>query len=334
MSPNNHGQPAQTTTPAAGPTADGASPFGRGGFGGRSAPAGTPIAEYRRRLNDLEKPVLDLAEKVRTAGTSLGKEHPEYQKLLADLRALVQQTFATRQEIQRSELAEFTRRLERMKQAIETREKIADKIVDRRLEELLYPKTDRKSASRLSSQPVIGSPGLAKESLLSEDKDDSAASGCQCANENLIVHAVVLDGWPVAATDSTFQFAIRNQTVTPAAALRLQELVNQKKLVVAINQQSSTKQGQSVELMFGAAPTMTITPFEEAGKPVLDVSIAQVKNRLKATDTRNRKAIETFLSILPIESFLCPMLLPTAKFFGQESTHLSFMQIDPRTERV
>ena len=128
VSPTGHGQAAQATTTATGPTTDGASPLGRGGFGRSSPPAETSIAEYRRRLNGLEKPVLDLAEKVRAAGTSLGKEHPEYQKLLADMRALVQQTFAARQEIQRAELAEFTRRLQRMNQAIETREKSRTKL--------------------------------------------------------------------------------------------------------------------------------------------------------------------------------------------------------------
>ncbi|MFO0998759.1 MAG: secretin N-terminal domain-containing protein [Planctomycetaceae bacterium] len=96
-----------------------------------------PIAEYRRRLADLETPMMQLAEKVRAVETSLGKAHPDAVKQRAQLRALVQKTFAVRQEIQRAELAEFTRRLERMRRSIETRGKIADKIVDRRVEELL-----------------------------------------------------------------------------------------------------------------------------------------------------------------------------------------------------
>jgi hypothetical protein len=98
-----------------------------------------PIAEYRRRLADLETPVMQLAEKVRAVATSLGKDHPNAVKQRAELRALVQKTFAERQQIQRAELAEFTRRLERMRRSIETREKIAGQIVDRRVEELLNP---------------------------------------------------------------------------------------------------------------------------------------------------------------------------------------------------
>ncbi|MCA9013409.1 MAG: hypothetical protein KDB01_26850, partial [Planctomycetaceae bacterium] len=99
----------------------------------------TSIAEYRRQLDALEQPVLQLAEQVRVVEKKQGKDHPDSEKLRADLRALVQQTFVARQEIQRAELAEFTRRLQRMQQAIETRERIVDRIVDRRVEELLDP---------------------------------------------------------------------------------------------------------------------------------------------------------------------------------------------------
>ena len=106
-------------------------------MGDSSSSPTTSIAESRRRLNDLEQPVLQLAEKVRAAETSLGKDHPDAVEQRAELRALVQNTFAERQEIQRAELAEFTRRLERMRRSIETRDKIGDKIVDRRVEVLL-----------------------------------------------------------------------------------------------------------------------------------------------------------------------------------------------------
>ena len=121
-----------------------------------------PIAEYRRRLFDLEQPVLQLAEKVRSTETTLGKDHPDSVKQRADLRALVQQTFTARQEIQRAELAEFTRRLLLMQQAIVAREKIADVIVDRRLEELLDPNLSWKqptaALSRAPTKPSIDPP--------------------------------------------------------------------------------------------------------------------------------------------------------------------------------
>jgi hypothetical protein len=112
-----------------------------------------PIAEYRRRLADLETPAMQLAEKVRAVETSLGKDHPDAVKQRAGLRALVQKTFAERQEIQRAELAEFTRRLERMRLSIETREKIADKIVDRRVEVLLSPDVDWRDSISTANPP-------------------------------------------------------------------------------------------------------------------------------------------------------------------------------------
>lgn len=72
---------------------------------------GSPIEAFRRRLNELEKPVLQLAEKLRTCEAAFGKDHWDSAKLRADLRALVQQSFVARQEIQRAELVEFSRRL-------------------------------------------------------------------------------------------------------------------------------------------------------------------------------------------------------------------------------
>lgn len=60
-------------------------------------------------------------------------------KRKAELRKVVRKTFLARQELQRAELAEFAARLKRIQQSIEMRDKIADKIIDRRVEELLAP---------------------------------------------------------------------------------------------------------------------------------------------------------------------------------------------------
>ena len=125
--------------------------------GKESVQTGTSIAESRRRLNNLEQPVLQLAEKVRATEASLGKDHPDSLRQRADLRVLVQQTFAARQEIQRAELAEFTRRLQRMKQSMDARETIAEKIVDRRVEELLNPDVDWGSSISSASPPGVKS---------------------------------------------------------------------------------------------------------------------------------------------------------------------------------
>ncbi len=112
------------------------------------------IAEYRQRLDALEQPVQQLAKQVRAAEAKLGKDHADSARLRAELRALVQQTFAARQEIQRAELAEFTRRLQRMQQSIDTRERISDKIVDRRVEDLLEPDATWDQSLQSSNQPI------------------------------------------------------------------------------------------------------------------------------------------------------------------------------------
>ncbi len=71
-----------------------------------------------------------------------------------ELRSLVHLQFQLRQLQQRAELAEFARRLERIGESIETRERIAGRIVDRRVEELLDPALAWKPQAPDSPLPV------------------------------------------------------------------------------------------------------------------------------------------------------------------------------------
>ena len=57
----------------------------------------------------------------------------------AELRETVRKAFEARQKLQRAELAEFTQRLQAVRQSIETRERISQQIIDRRVDELLDP---------------------------------------------------------------------------------------------------------------------------------------------------------------------------------------------------
>ncbi len=57
----------------------------------------------------------------------------------AMLRVSVKRAFEIRQQLQRAELAEFEKRLDSIRQSIETRDRIAEQIIDRRVEELLDP---------------------------------------------------------------------------------------------------------------------------------------------------------------------------------------------------
>jgi hypothetical protein len=133
---------------------------------------GSTIEAHRNRIRELEKPVLQLAEKLRASESSLGKDHADSIKQRADMRALVQQAFVARQEVQRAELIEFTRRLKGMQQAIDARDRIADKIVERRMEELLEPslqwtQSETKSQSEINPQPdakpLLTKPKIAPE---------------------------------------------------------------------------------------------------------------------------------------------------------------------------
>ena len=71
-----------------------------------------------------------------------------------ELRSLVYLQFHLRQLQQRAELAAFASRLERIGESIETRERIAGKIVDRRVEELLDPALAWKPQTPESPLPV------------------------------------------------------------------------------------------------------------------------------------------------------------------------------------
>lgn len=74
--------------------------------------------------------------------------------LLRELRSLVLLQFHLRQLQQRAELAEFARRLERIGESIETREQIAGRIVDRRVEELLDPALTWNQPAPMSPLPA------------------------------------------------------------------------------------------------------------------------------------------------------------------------------------
>ncbi len=97
------------------------------------------VAELRERLRqrfeDLEQQCRDLAGKLKQPLSSPA----EGARLNDLLRKTVHLAFEARQELQRVELAEFTKRLQGLQQSLELRQTIADKIIERRIEELLDP---------------------------------------------------------------------------------------------------------------------------------------------------------------------------------------------------
>ncbi len=94
---------------------------------------GNSIETLKRRYNDLEKQSHLLAGKFKDS-MSLSETQ------LTDLHLAVRESFEARQSLQRAELAELARRMKRMQQSIDMRDKLADKIVQRRVDDLLNPK--------------------------------------------------------------------------------------------------------------------------------------------------------------------------------------------------
>jgi hypothetical protein len=74
-----------------------------------------------------------------TEGADDPNSEEQKEKLRAGLRDRVAAAFAARQALQRAELNELRERFDRIEQQIESRERIRDEIIDRRVDELLNP---------------------------------------------------------------------------------------------------------------------------------------------------------------------------------------------------
>lgn len=96
-------------------------------------------SETRIQIRELDRQTSKAAESLRWFLNGLKEPAEDDGKRKAELRKVVRKTFLARQELQRAELAEFAARLKRIQQSIEMRDRIADKIIDRRVEELLDP---------------------------------------------------------------------------------------------------------------------------------------------------------------------------------------------------
>jgi len=109
-----------------------------------------PVTELRQRSEALEQQCRELAGKLKQPL----KSPVEGARLKDSLSKTVHEAFATRQELQRVELAEFTNRLQGLRQSLEMRQRIADKIIDRRIEELLDPNLNWEAATPLTPSPT------------------------------------------------------------------------------------------------------------------------------------------------------------------------------------
>ncbi|MBL8817851.1 MAG: hypothetical protein JNL58_17630 [Planctomyces sp.] len=93
---------------------------------------GDSVDSLRQQYNELEQRTHQLADRLKQS-TSLGESQRN------ELELAVRKSFEARQTLQRAELADLARRMTSMQQSIDMRDKLADKVVERRVEELLSP---------------------------------------------------------------------------------------------------------------------------------------------------------------------------------------------------
>ena len=102
------------------------------------------VAELRNEYESANTHAHKLAESLR--------QTPDAAKNV-ELRTVVQQVFNLRQSLLRAELLEMQTRLLETQRSIDMRERIADQIVDRRVEDLLNPQLDWEGSS--TSRPAV-----------------------------------------------------------------------------------------------------------------------------------------------------------------------------------
>ena len=93
---------------------------------------GESLASLKQRYNELEQQTHQLANKLKQSISLSEAERSE-------LQAAVRKSFEARQALQRAELADLAQRMQNMQQSIDLRDKLADKVIERRVEDLLNP---------------------------------------------------------------------------------------------------------------------------------------------------------------------------------------------------
>lgn len=143
----------------------------------------------------------------------------------AELRTVVQRAFTLRQRLLRAELQEMQARLEKTQQSLDMRDRSADQIVDRRVEDLLNPQLKWDSEDPIETTSTISStvtaptkPKTTAQTIeeLEGDWHRMSASGAETPHLNITIHGStwtqIVDGKPEAiefhcdTTSKTIEF--------------------------------------------------------------------------------------------------------------------------------
>ena len=106
------------------------------------------IETLKQRYKQIEQQAHQLADKLNKS-TSLSDSQR------TELQLAVRKSFEARQALQRAELADLAQRMKSMQQSIDMRDKLADKVVQRRVEDLLNPNL-KWDAGKVSEQLLVG----------------------------------------------------------------------------------------------------------------------------------------------------------------------------------
>jgi hypothetical protein len=105
------------------------------------------VESLKQGYNKLEQQAHQLADKLKQSKSPSEAERTE-------LQAAVRKSFEARQALQRAELADLAQRMKSMQQSIDMRDKLADKVVQRRVEDLLNPGL-KWDAGKVSEQLLV-----------------------------------------------------------------------------------------------------------------------------------------------------------------------------------
>jgi uncharacterized protein (TIGR03067 family) len=97
------------------------------------------IVTLQQRFNELEAKAMQIALRLRAMKSGPDRLQKAKDELSEELRDTVRQSFEVRQQLQRAELDAFEHRMQQIERSIALRDRIADKIIDRRVEDLLNP---------------------------------------------------------------------------------------------------------------------------------------------------------------------------------------------------
>lgn len=119
--------------------------------------------EWQQQYSARERAAMQLAQKVRELATRADDSPADAQQLQAvrnELRAVVTEAFAARQQLHRVELAELEQRMARVEQTLAVRDRIQDQIIDRRVDDLLNPNLLWESEPSSAPSGPIRAPGM------------------------------------------------------------------------------------------------------------------------------------------------------------------------------